>query len=76
MLLECRTDAVAAVVVMLRVTVAEGAAAVRLTDAGREQTGGGALCGLTLQDKFTVPVKPPVPFTVIAELAEPPGETV
>jgi hypothetical protein len=74
--LECRTDAVAAVVVTDRVALAEVVVALRLTEAGSEQTGGGALCGLTAQDKLTVPVKPPVPFTVIVELAGPPGETV
>jgi hypothetical protein len=71
MLLECRTAAVAAVVLTVRV-----AGAVGVAEAVTEQTGAGLAVVVMLQVRSTVPVNPPVGLTVIVDVPEVPAATV
>ena len=69
MLVECLSAAVIGVVLTVRVAVV-------VAVAGSEQTGAGLAVVAMLQVRFTVPAKPPVPLTVIVEVAEAPAVTV
>jgi hypothetical protein len=68
MLLECRSTAVAAVVLTVKLAVVVTGPTV--------QIGPSLTTGVTLHAIMTVPVNPPVGLMVITDVPEPPGDTV